>query len=173
MMRTKQQEQLVERQFDHFCRTVLANKNRDLIRQRKRLQHHEPSLCVLPSSAEPFACDVYFTEEAWISLGDYSILVCNTSLARFPKLKTLQQSHADFCSTEGAIQLLFFCRGIPGTLPVPVFCLFSPPFKGYGKLHSTLPQPLNGYRYTASNPGLCVNPKGFPQSFFVRPFLKK
>ena len=81
MMRTKQQEQLVERQFDHFCRTVLANKNRDLIRQRKRLQHHEPSLCVLPSSAEPFACDVYFTEEAWISLGDYSILVCNTSLA--------------------------------------------------------------------------------------------
>ena len=67
----------------------------------------------------------------------------------------------------------FFCRGIPGTLPVPVFCLFSPPFKGYGKLHSTLPQPLNGYRYTASNPGLCVNPKGFPQSFFVRPFLKK
>lgn len=48
MMRTKQQEQLVERQFDHFCRTVLANKNRDLIRQRKRLQHHEPSLCVLP-----------------------------------------------------------------------------------------------------------------------------
>lgn len=83
MMRTKQQEQLVERQFDHFCRTVLANKNRDLIRQRKRLQHHEPSLCVLPSSAEPFACDVYFTEEAWISLGDYSILVCNTSLAAY------------------------------------------------------------------------------------------
>ena len=30
MMRTKQQEQLVERQFDHFCRTVLANKTATL-----------------------------------------------------------------------------------------------------------------------------------------------
>ena len=80
-MRTKQQEQTLERQFDHFCRRVLANKNRDLIRRQKRLEQYETPLCVLPLCDEPCACDVYFAEEAWIGVGDYSILVCNTSLA--------------------------------------------------------------------------------------------
>ena len=38
---------------------------------------------------------------------------------RFPKLKTLQQSHADFCSTEGAIQLLFFAEESPEPFQFP------------------------------------------------------
>ena len=41
------------------------------------------------------------------------------SPARFPKLKTLQQSHADFCSTEGAIQLLFFAEESPEPFQFP------------------------------------------------------
>ena len=118
----------------------------------------------------------------WLAKRDYMDRdnVSKSYVDEYPCTSTVIKTTSKKLKTKGNVWKYersdtapFFCRGIPGTLPVPVFCLFSPPFKACGKLHSTLPHPLNSYRYTAASPGLCVNPKGFPQSFLSVLFLKK
>lgn len=78
-MRTTQQEQALERMFDCFCKTVVRNRNRDIIRQKKRLARREVPWEYL--AEEPYAYDVYFADNAVFDVAGMLIPVGNELLA--------------------------------------------------------------------------------------------
>ena len=81
-MRNTSPEQAVERMFESFCKKVLCNRNRDLIRRQKHLGRYEVPICQL--TAEPFVYDTYFAEEEayrFDASDGAAVFICNAALA--------------------------------------------------------------------------------------------
>lgn len=79
MAQTTSPELALERMFDSFCKVLLRNRNRDLIRHQNFLARREIPFYRL--AAEPFAFDSYFTDGSLFDVCGTSISVCDELLA--------------------------------------------------------------------------------------------